>query len=145
MIPNTEHLIKWFWAAAEKQFGVLRNNKFCQCGTERIIHDSGNPPLARAFLLASVCIDQAMWHNPFCDYKAFARQFRFPQLEAHGGEGNVSAVIGLFIHTTDGIRKWIGNWGPAFSASWLMTSGHGSQSQLGEKQHFDISQNDLSG
>jgi hypothetical protein len=125
MIPNTENLIKWFWAAAEKQFGVLRGNNFCQCGTERIIHDSGNPPLARAFLLASVSVDQAMWHNPFCDYKAFARQFRFPQLEAHGGEGNVSAKwvvysyhgwdkkmdwplgASVFCQLADDLRKWL--------------------------------------
>ena len=85
MIPDTERIIIWFWAVAEKHIGISHQNKICQCATENIICDSGNPALARAFLLVSVAINQAMRHNPFCDYEAFARQFRFPRLEQHGG------------------------------------------------------------
>jgi hypothetical protein len=135
MIPDTEHLIVWFWAAAEKHIGVPRHNRFCQCGTERIICDSENPPLARSSLLASVAIDKAMRHNPFCDYEAFARQFRFPIIEQHGGgwpdEASATWVVysyhgwdkkmdwplgaSVFCQLADDLRTWLSKstWGEA--------------------------------
>ena len=135
MIPDTENLIVWFWAAAEKHIGDPRHNRFCQCGTERIIGDSENPPLARSFLLASVAIDKAMRHNPFCDYEVFSRQFRFPRLEQHGGgwpdEASATWVVyayhgwdkkmdwplgaSVFCLLADDLKTWLSksNWGEA--------------------------------
>jgi hypothetical protein len=92
MIPDTGNFIEWFWTATEKRIGVPCHNRFCQCATEDIIRRSGNPPLARAFLLASATIDIWMRKNPFCDYEAFARKFRFPRLESHVGWGDVGGV-----------------------------------------------------
>ena len=125
MIHETGYFIEWFWAAAEKHIGDSHHNRFCQCITEEIIRHSENPPLARAFLLASVAIDQAMRHNPFCEYEAFARQFSFPRLESHVDWGEVGAEwvvdpyhkfdkkmdwplgASVFCQLADDIRAWL--------------------------------------
>lgn len=106
-IPDTEHLIGWFWEAVEKEFPSPEQNAICQCATDKIIGASGDSELARAFLLSSVAIDMAMRSNPFFDYESFVRQFRFPRLESHGGGGSVSAdwVIHPY-HGYDKLMDW---------------------------------------
>lgn len=144
MIPDTEKLIARFWAVAGKHTVPSRPNRFCQCFTENIICDYDDRALARAFLLVSITINQAMRHNPFCDYESFSRQFSFPTLDAHqgGGEAGAEWVVysyygwdkkmdwhlgaSLFCQLSKDIRKWLSNftWGEAAFWHLLLQSKH---------------------
>jgi hypothetical protein len=99
MTSSTERLIAWFWEVAPNYAQEDPRYGICQCGTERIISESGNPPRTRAFFLASVAIDQAMkavLDAP--DYEIFAQQFRFPRIRNHGGDGCARADWVVYSH-----------------------------------------------
>ena len=115
-MKEAKDLISWFWSEFQRDY----EGELCQCETEKIIAESSDPDLMRAFLLIAVLIDQMMYTHYPHKYNQFRRNFRYPKLRSHGAHGMASP--NWFAYSFHGHDKRI-NWDVVLSVAQKLFGG----------------------